>query len=160
MNGSSDKRTAVAPVKHADNSRRIWLWAQRGFQVTLVSWLLLWTSALPLFHIHLDREHNRGLPHTVVTPSLPGEFDIPAHATSADMEGWHPSYPEMALTLLKDSSQEPDDERLTSQDAAKLTEDRLCPFCSVTSVHLVPILRPPTRVTLTLPSRAPPFRFV
>src|SRR5262249_21370253 len=100
-NESFDKRSAGAPMKHADKSRHFWSWTQCGFQFALVSWLLLWTTTLPLFHIHLDREHSRGLPHTVMTPSLPGEFDIAVHATPTDLENWHPSYPEMALAVLK-----------------------------------------------------------
>lgn len=74
-------------------------------QLMLVAWLLIWIATLPLFHIHLDREHNKGLPHTVMTPSLPGEFSgalwamHTASCPSAAFGEWQFSYPELQLAL-------------------------------------------------------------
>ena len=42
-------------------------------------WVIIWVTTVPLFHIHLpdlsDRQASQGgVPHTVFSPDLPGEF--------------------------------------------------------------------------------------
>jgi len=37
-------------------------------------WLALWVLALPLFHVHTQAENQRGVPHSVFSADLPGEY--------------------------------------------------------------------------------------
>lgn len=39
-------------------------------------WLALWVLTLPLSHIHTIADAHRGLPHTIFSPELPGEYSI------------------------------------------------------------------------------------
>ena len=42
----------------------------------LIGWASVWITALPLFHMHLPSvfQQRIGLPHTVFSPDLPGEY--------------------------------------------------------------------------------------
>ena len=43
-------------------------------QMALRLWLALWVLALPLFHVHTQAENQRGVPHSVFSADLPGEY--------------------------------------------------------------------------------------
>lgn len=43
-------------------------------RILVALWLSLWILWLPLFHIHIQTETQRGISHTVFSPDLPGEY--------------------------------------------------------------------------------------
>jgi hypothetical protein len=47
----------------------------------LVGWACVWITALPLFHTHLPSmfQPPLGVPHTVFSPDLPGEYSVFNH---------------------------------------------------------------------------------
>jgi len=55
-------------------------------QLLLIGWASLWVMALPLFHTHLPGifQPPIGVPHTVFSPDLPGEYSAFSHKTSVD----------------------------------------------------------------------------
>lgn len=74
-----------------------------------VLWLALWVLTLPLFHIHTQTEIQRGIPHSVFSADLPGEYAPPSTASvtggSQDQQSTKTarlasgsSYPELAFT--------------------------------------------------------------
>jgi hypothetical protein len=52
----------------------------------LIGWASVWIAALPLFHTHLPSIFQQpvGVPHTVFSPDLPGEFWAFNHQTAPD----------------------------------------------------------------------------
>lgn len=84
--------------------------AAPGIPRALVSlWLALWVLTLPLFHIHTQTETQRGIPHSVFSADLPGEYAPPS--TDSVTDGGQDqqsgkaarlasgsSYPELAFT--------------------------------------------------------------
>jgi hypothetical protein len=81
-----------------------------GIPRALVSlWLALWVVTLPLFHIHTQTETQRGIPHSVFSADLPGEYAPPSTDSVAgggqDQQSGEAarlasgsSYPELAFT--------------------------------------------------------------
>lgn len=74
-----------------------------------VLWLALWILTLPLFHIHTQTETQRGIPHSVFSADLPGEYAPPStdsvagggqdqQSTKAARLASGSSYPELAFT--------------------------------------------------------------
>jgi|CXWL01.1.fsa_nt_gi hypothetical protein len=74
-----------------------------------VLWLALWVLTLPLFHIHTQTETQRGIPHSVFSADLPGEYAPPStdsvagggqdqQSTKAARLASGSSYPELAFT--------------------------------------------------------------
>ena len=68
-------------------------------QLLLIGWVSVWVTALPLFHTHLPGvfEQSIGVPHTVFSPDLPGEYSAFGHRTLAD---------EFQLSILASNSPE------------------------------------------------------
>jgi hypothetical protein len=54
-------------------------------KLLIVGWASVWVAALPLFHTHLPGafEKGVGLPHTVFSSDLPGEFSVFSHHRTA-----------------------------------------------------------------------------
>jgi hypothetical protein len=74
-----------------------------------VLWLALWVLTLPLFHIHTQTETQRGIPHSVFSADLPGEYAPPStdsvagggqdqQSTKTARLASGSSYPELAFT--------------------------------------------------------------
>ena len=55
-------------------------------RLLLIGWASVWFTALPLFHTHLPGafQQRLGLPHTVFSPDLPGEYWAFSHHTASD----------------------------------------------------------------------------
>jgi hypothetical protein len=68
-------------------------------QLFLIGWASVWITALPLFHTHLPGvfEQRIGVPHTVFSPDLPGEFSAFGHQMAPD---------EFQLSVLASNSPE------------------------------------------------------
>jgi hypothetical protein len=75
----------------------------------VVLWLALWVLTLPLFHIHTQTETQRGIPHSVFSADLPGEYAPPStdsvtgggqdqQSSKAARLASGSSYPELAFT--------------------------------------------------------------
>jgi hypothetical protein len=56
------------------------------FKLLIIGWASVWVAALPLFHTHLPGAFEKpvGLPHTVFSSDLPGEFTAFSHRTATD----------------------------------------------------------------------------
>lgn len=79
-------------------------------RILITLWLSLWILSLPLFHIHTQTEMQRGIPHTVFSPDLPGEYsplktDSVGHKQDTQQKTGHAahlrsgsSYPELGFT--------------------------------------------------------------
>ena len=77
-------------------------------RIGVFGWLVLWILTVPLFHIHTVSETRQGLPHTVFSPDLPGEYSAgPGESFRHDSprngrhhSGIHngQSYPELGFT--------------------------------------------------------------
>ncbi|MEK6670309.1 MAG: hypothetical protein AABY48_00540 [Nitrospirota bacterium] len=66
---TSTTRTSLSAVSRAASD----------FTRTLVAlWLALWVLTLPLFHIHTQTKTQRGIPHSVFSADLPGEYAPPS----------------------------------------------------------------------------------
>lgn len=55
-------------------------------RLLIIGWACVWVAALPLFHTHLPGAFEKpvGLPHTVFSSDLPGEFSAFSHRTAWD----------------------------------------------------------------------------
>jgi hypothetical protein len=55
-------------------------------QFILIGWATVWITALPLFHTHLPSFFQQpvGVPHTVFSPDLPGEYSVFTSKTTPD----------------------------------------------------------------------------
>jgi hypothetical protein len=55
-------------------------------RLLLIGWASVWITALPLFHTHLPSIFQKpvGIPHTVFSGDLPGEYWALNHATTPD----------------------------------------------------------------------------
>ena len=129
-------------------------------RLLLIGWASVWFAALPLFHTHLPGafQQRLGLPHTVFSPDLPGEYWEFSHKTAPDefqLSGLVFSSPELGFvaSLEEDGKRKPLLER---------TSFFLLPFVSstlLTSQHFerLSITHPKTRwSSYTRGSRAPP----
>ena len=78
-------------------------------RIVVVLWLALWVVTLPLFHIHTQTETQRGIPHSVFSVDLPGEYSPPStdsvtgggqdqQSGKAARLASGSSYPELAFT--------------------------------------------------------------
>ena len=103
----------------------------------LIGWASVWVAALPLFHTHLPAvfETPVGLPHTVFSSDLPGEFSAFSHRTAWD---------ETELTTLALNSQE-----LGFVASASLDDGKRKPLGQTTSVFLLRV-PPPSLLTFRL----------
>ena len=68
-------------------------------QLLLIGWASVWITALPLFHTHLPGvfEQPIGIPHTVFSPDLPGEYSAFGHKIAPE---------EFQLSVLASNSPE------------------------------------------------------
>lgn len=75
----------------------------------VLSWLAMWVLVLPLFHVHTQAENQRGIPHSVFSEDLPGEYASrssdngagrgkPRHSDDAGRLSSGSSFPELAFT--------------------------------------------------------------
>jgi hypothetical protein len=61
-----------------------------GTRLSILGWLIVWISTVPLFHIHLPDTTDRwsllrsGGAHTVLSPDLPGEYASPSRDSHRD----------------------------------------------------------------------------
>lgn len=82
------KQGSLRPSKEASSMLRVQS-LPRWYSLVHV-WLLVWITAVPLFHIHLPDNTDRwsllqsGGAHTVLTPDLPGEYAPPSHDSHRD----------------------------------------------------------------------------
>jgi hypothetical protein len=55
-------------------------------KLLIIGWASVWIAALPLFHTHVPDAFEKpvGLPHTVFSSDLPGEFSAFNHRTAKD----------------------------------------------------------------------------
>ena len=55
-------------------------------RLLVIGWVCVWIAALPLFHTHVPDglEKSLGVPHTVFSSDLPGEFSAFSHRTARD----------------------------------------------------------------------------
>jgi hypothetical protein len=55
-------------------------------RLLVIGWVCVWIAALPLFHTHVPDglEKSLGVPHTVFSSDLPGEFSAFSHRTAHD----------------------------------------------------------------------------
>jgi hypothetical protein len=74
----------------------------------------VWIAALPLFHTHLpgDLDQAVGVPHTVFSRDLPGEYRAFHHKTTpneSDLSGLAPNSPELGFvaSLGEDGKRKP-----------------------------------------------------
>lgn len=76
----------------------------------IVAWLVIWITAVPLFHVHIpdttDRWSalNSGGPHTVLTQDLPGEFSHPLYDHFRHLAQRAVNSPELGFALFNDKS--------------------------------------------------------
>jgi hypothetical protein len=99
----------------------------------LIGWASVWIAALPLFHTHLPGIFQQpfGIPHTVFSPDLPGEYSAFSHQTVPD---------ESRLSVLALHSPELG----FVASAASVDEDGKRKPRSDRSISLVPALIAPT----------------
>jgi hypothetical protein len=78
-------------------------------RLLLAAWLITWITAVPLFHVHIPDTTDRwsavqsGGPHTVFTPSLPGEFSHPFRDHFGHVSQRAVNSPELSFTLFSDT---------------------------------------------------------
>ena len=96
----------------------------------VIGWACVWVAALPLFHTHMPGVLDKpvGLPHTVFSSDLPGEFSAFSHRTASDDAEFSP---------LAFHSQE-----LGFAASASLDDGKRKPFEHTASASLVPMNRP------------------
>ena len=96
----------------------------------LIVWASVWIAALPLFHTHLPSIFQQpvGLPHTVFSPDLPGEYWAFSHKTTPE---------EFDLSVLAFNSPE------LGFIASWENEDKKQPLWEQSSVLIVPSIPPP-----------------
>ena len=92
-------------------------------RLLLVGWVSVWIAALPLFHTHLPSvlEQAVGVPHTVFSRDLPGEyraFDRKTTPNESDLSGLAPNSPELGFV----ASLGEDDKRKSWEAGASLLE--------------------------------------
>jgi len=106
-------------------------------RLLIIGWACVWVAALPLFHTHLPGafEKSVGLPHTVFSSDLPGEFSAFSHRTAWD---------EAELSALAFHSQE-----LGFVASASLDDGKRKPLGQSASVLLFHV-SPPSLQTLQL----------
>ena len=99
-------------------------------RLLIIGWATVWVAALPLFHTHLPGAFEKpvGLPHTVFSSDLPGEFSAFSHRTAWD---------EAELSALAFHSQE-----LGFVASASLDDGKRKPLGQPTSVFLLPFTPP------------------
>ena len=104
-------------------------------RLLIIGWASVWVAALPLFHTHLPGafEKSVGLPHTVFSSDLPGEFSAFSHRTAWD---------EAELSALAFNTQE-----LGFIASASLDDGKRKPVGQTASVVLFRVT-PPTLQTL------------
>ena len=95
-------------------------------RLLIIGWACVWVAALPLFHTHLPGAFEKpvGLPHTVFSSDLPGEFSAFSHRTAWD---------EAELSALAFHSQE-----LGFVASASLDDGKRKPLGQSASVLLLP----------------------
>jgi hypothetical protein len=113
-----------------------WFSVVTGSRLLILAWLILWISALPLFHVHLPDTTDRwsllesGGAHTVLSPDLPGEYASPPRDSHRDASTRITtrvvSSPEVGLIVFG--------EQVTQWDAFTLAES-LAPFRSPPLFH-------------------------
>ena len=83
----------------------------------LIGWASVWIAALPLFHTHLPSllQQSIGLPHTIFSPDLPGEYWAFSHKTDQDAS---------ELFASGSSSSELGFVASSEEDAKRKTEER------------------------------------
>ncbi len=85
---------------------------RRSLRFLVIGWLNAWIIPVPLFHIHLPDTTDRwsalqsGGPHTVFTPSLPGEFSHPFHDHFGHLSQRAVNSPELSIALLSNSDED------------------------------------------------------
>ena len=83
-------------------------------RVVVLTWLILWVITVPLFHVHVPDVIKGpvslfgGLPHTVFSPDLPGEYPqfLPSrdHPSGAlDVSQHSLNYPELGFVVLNNT---------------------------------------------------------
>ena len=139
---------------------------QRMPRLFIVTWLISWVLAVPLFHVHVPDVKDgsvfpsNGVAHTVFSPDLPGEFSQFSIARDRreglDLSQLALNYPELGFVALNNNL--PQDRKPGKRNALdpayRLPES---PSICCTSIEPLPFKErqisngPPT------PSRAPPF---
>ena len=80
-------------------------------RILTLTWLVVWVLTVPLFHVHVPDAKagpvylHSGLPHTVFSPDLPGEFSHFSitrdhRRDSPDLSQVSLNYPELDFTVL------------------------------------------------------------
>jgi hypothetical protein len=115
----------------------------------VIAWACVWVAALPLFHTHLSGPLDKavGLPHTVYSADLPGEFSAFSHRQAND---------EAEFSTLAFHSEE-----LGFVVSASLNDGQRKPLEQTASASVLPVMCPAcvtTRLLDDLPV-APPNTF-
>ena len=136
-------------------------------RVVVLMWLIFWVITVPLFHIHVPDAINGpvsldgGLPHTVFSPDLPGEYSqfLPSrdHRSGVlDVSQDRLNYPELGFVVLNNTLKSFTKAHSAGQPAAFNSAASNTPAICSRSVSALrddsrPVLyeRPP-------PARAPP----
>ena len=81
-----------------------------------LTWLVAWVLTVPLFHVHVPDAKagpvslHSGMPHTVFSADLPGEFSHfsltrERRSDSLDLSQLNLNYPELGFTILNKSKE-------------------------------------------------------
>ena len=115
----------------------------------LIGWAGVWIAALPLFHTHLPSIFQQpvGIPHTVFSPDLPGEYLAFSHQTvpdESDLSVLASHSPE--LGFVASAELEEDGKRKPQSDGSlSLVPPLITPTLSSQRVHDLPPLDPLTQ---------------
>jgi hypothetical protein len=117
-----------------------------ALRILIIGWASVWVVALPLFHTHLPGVLDKpvGLPHTVFSSDLPGEFSAFSHRTTTD---------EAEFSALAFHSQE-----LGFVTSASLDDGKRKPLGHTASLFLAPVTPrslPAIRLLEDLPALQP-----
>ena len=130
----------------------------------LIGWASVWIAALPLFHTHLPSIFQQpvGIPHTVFSPDLPGEYLAFGHTTVPDESelsvlGSHS--PELGFVASAALEDEDGKRNPQSDRSVSLVPALIAPMLAFQRVHDLPPLDPHTQWSPDSHGiRAPPAR--
>lgn len=100
------QRRTTKRIVHEKEFMRLGIQVIPSARQIVLAWAIIWFTSVPLFHTHLpttDTQTSRaGVPHTVFSPDLPGEFfhvSKTDHGPFAHLSNWASHSPELGFVL-------------------------------------------------------------